>query len=149
VKDVSKAFPGVQALDNMDFEVYPSEIVALLGENGAGKSTLMKILVGAYQKDGGQIFLDGKQVEIDNPSDAMGMGLAIIYQEFNLTPTQTVAANIFISREPRQTGLRGAFGFVDRKRMEREAETLLGVVGANVAPDAIIRTLSVADRQQV
>jgi ABC-type sugar transport system ATPase subunit len=149
VKGVSKAFPGVQALDKVDFEVYPGEIVALLGENGAGKSTLMKILVGAYQKDSGQIFLDGSPVEIDSPSDAMDMGLAIIYQEFNLTPTQTVAANIFISREPRQAGLRGKFGFVDRKRMEQEAKTLLDVVGANVAPDAIIRALSVADRQQV
>ncbi len=149
VEGISKAFPGVQALDNVDFEVYPGEVVALVGENGAGKSTLMKILAGAYSKDSGHIFLDGRPVELQDPYHAQEMGISIIYQEFNLTPTQTVAANIFISHEPRQPGIAGWLGFVDRRRMEQEARSLLDVVGAQVAPDAIIRRLSVAERQQV
>ncbi|MBN1284550.1 MAG: sugar ABC transporter ATP-binding protein [Anaerolineae bacterium] len=149
VERVSKAFPGVQALDNVDFEVRPGEVVALVGENGAGKSTLMKILAGAYTKDSGRLFINEQPVELTSPSHAQEMGISIIYQEFNLTPTQTVAANIFISHEPRTPGVLGMLGFVDRRRMEREAQKLLDVVGANVAPEAIINSLSVAERQQV
>ena len=101
---ISKAFPGVQALQNVDFEIYPGEVVALVGENGAGKSTLMKIVSGAYRRDAGQIYLGGHEVEIENPHHAQQMGIAIIYQEFNLTKNQTAAANIFIAREPKAGG---------------------------------------------
>lgn len=149
VEGVSKAFPGVQALDNVHFAVNPGEVVALVGENGAGKSTLMKILSGAYRRDSGTIYLDGTPVELDNPYHAQQMGISTIYQEFNLTPTQTVAANVFISREPRRKGVLRSLGFVDRVRMEAEAQTLLDMVGTSVAPDAIIRSLSVAERQLV
>ncbi len=149
VQKVSKAFPGVQALKNVDFEVYPGEVVALVGENGAGKSTLMKILAGAYTRDSGEMILGGQPFEPLNPFHAQQMGISIIYQEFNLSPTQTVAANVFVSREPRRHGFLGRIGFIDRALMEREAQKYLDIVKTQVSPRAIIRTLSVAERQQV
>jgi ABC-type sugar transport system ATPase subunit len=149
MKGISKAFPGVQALDNVDFEVAAGEVVALVGENGAGKSTLMKILCGAYRKDTGQIFLNGQETEIESPHHAQELSISIIYQEFNLTPNQTAAANIFISQEPKQRGLGRFFGFVDRRRMEREAQEHLGRVGARVSAETLIRDLSVAEQQMV
>ena len=149
MEGISKAFPGVQALDNVDFEVAAGEVVALVGENGAGKSTLMKILCGAYRKDSGRIFLSGQEVEIESPHHAQELSIAIIYQEFNLTPNQSAAANIFISREPRQRGLGRVLNFVDRRRMEQEAQGHLEMVGARVPATALIRDLSVAEQQMV
>jgi ribose transport system ATP-binding protein len=149
MEGISKAFPGVQALDNVDFEVAKGEVVALVGENGAGKSTLMKILCGAYRKDTGRIFLDGKETEIESPHHAQRLNISIIYQEFNLTPNQSAAANIFISREPRQPGLGRFLNFVDRRRMEQEAQQHLERVGARVPATALIRDLSVAEQQMV
>jgi ribose transport system ATP-binding protein len=146
---ISKAFPGVQALDGVDFELAAGEVVALVGENGAGKSTLMKILCGVYCKDAGRIFLNGQEMEIESPHHAQQLGIAIIYQEFNLTPNQSAAANIFISREPRQRGVGRFLNFVDRRRMEREAQKHLDRVGARVSPTALIRDLSVAQQQMV
>lgn len=149
MEGISKAFPGVQALDNVDFEAAAGEVVALVGENGAGKSTLMKILCGAYRKDGGRIILDGQEVEIENPYHAQQLGIAIIYQEFNLTPNQTVAANIFIAREPRHPGVGRWLNLVDRRRMEREAQQYLERVGARISPSSLVRDLSVAQQQMV
>jgi ABC-type sugar transport system ATPase subunit len=149
MEGISKAFPGVQALDNVDFEAACGEVVALVGENGAGKSTLMKILCGAYYKDAGPIFLHGQETEIESPYHAQQLGIAIIYQEFNLTPNQSVAANIFLAREPRQSGLGRFLNFVDRHRMEREAQEHLNRVGARVPATALIRDLSVAQQQMV
>ena len=149
MEGISKAFPGVQALDNVDFEAETGEVVALVGENGAGKSTLMKILCGAYYKDAGRIFLHGQETEIESPYHAQQLGIAIIYQEFNLTQNQSAAANIFIAREPRQRGLGRFFNFVDRRRMEREAQEHLNRVGARVPATALIRDLSVAQQQMV
>ncbi|MCS6844155.1 MAG: sugar ABC transporter ATP-binding protein [Caldilineales bacterium] len=146
---ISKAFPSVQALDNVDFEVAAGEVVALVGENGAGKSTLMKILAGAYKKDAGRIFLEGKEVEIESPLHAQQLGIATIYQEFNLTRNQTAAANIFMTREPRQKGLLGKLGLVDRRRMEAEAQQILDRIGARISAAARVRDLSVAQQQQV
>ncbi|MCL7454022.1 MAG: sugar ABC transporter ATP-binding protein [Anaerolineae bacterium] len=146
---ISKAFPGVQALDSVDFEVSPGEVVALIGENGAGKSTLMKILCGAYRKDCGRIFLDGKETEIESPQHAQWLKISTIYQEFNLTPNQSAAANIFLSREPRQRGIGRFLNLVDRHRMEQEAQQHLERVGARVPSTALIRDLSVAEQQMV
>jgi ABC-type sugar transport system ATPase subunit len=149
MKSIFKAFPGVQALDDVDFEIAAGEVVALVGENGAGKSTLMKILCGAYRKDAGHIFLEGREIEIENPHHAQQHNISIIYQEFNLTPNQSAAANIFISREPRQQGIGRFLNFVDRRRMEREAQEHLERVGARVPATALIRDLSVAEQQMV
>jgi ribose transport system ATP-binding protein len=149
MEGISKRFPGVQALDNVDLEVKAGEVVALVGENGAGKSTLMKILCGAYKKDTGRIFLHGQETEVESTHHAQELGISIIYQEFNLTPNQSAAANIFISREPRQQGLGRLFNFVDRRRMEQEAQAHLNRVGARVPSTSLIRNLSVAQQQMV
>ena len=95
IKNISKAFPGVQALDNVSFSVQPGEIRALVGENGAGKSTLVKILNGNYKKDQGQILIEGKPVVIDNPLVAAKLGISIIFQELNQVDYLSVAENIF------------------------------------------------------
>jgi ribose transport system ATP-binding protein len=149
MEGISKAFPGVQALDNVDLEVAAGEVLGLVGENGAGKSTLMKILSGAYRRDAGRIFLNGQETEIESPHHAQQLGIAIIYQEFNLTPNQSAAANIFIAREPRGLSLGRFVSFVDRRRMERQAQEHLDRVGARVPATALIRDLSVAEQQMV
>jgi len=149
VEGVSKSFPGVQALKNVDFEVYRGEVVALLGENGAGKSTLMKILAGAYQKDSGHIYLNGQEIRPRNPAHSQELGISTIYQEFTLTLNQTAAANIFMGREPRYGGLLKPFKLVNRRKMERDAAELLQRVRARIDPAALVGELSVAERQQV
>lgn len=150
VEGITKIFPGgVQALKDVDFEVYPGEVLALLGENGAGKSTLMKILAGVYQRDAGHIFLGEKEIHPQNPAHSQKLGISIIYQELTVTLNQTVAANIFITREPHYRGLLTPFHLVNRRKMEQKSEELLKVVGANVTPWEIVGTLSVAERQQV
>lgn len=149
VLGVSKAFPGVQALEDVDFEVYAGEVVALLGENGAGKSTLMKILSGAYSMDRGGILMSGQPVTPDNPQHAQELGISIIYQEFNLTPNQSVATNIFLGREPYTSSFLGRLRFVDYRYMRREATRLLDQVGARFSPDVLVRDLSVAEQQMV
>lgn len=149
VRGVSKAFPGVQALENVNFEAYPGEVVALLGENGAGKSTLMKILSGVYHMDSGQIRLRGQLTVPRDPHHAQQLGIAIIYQEFNLTPNQSVATNIFLGREPYVPGLFGIARVVDYQRMRRESAALLAQVGARFSPDVLVRDLSVAQQQMV
>ncbi len=149
VEGVTKTFPGVRALDSVDFEVYPNEVVALLGENGAGKSTLMKILAGAYQKDSGRILLQGKEIHPKNPSHSQDLGISIIYQELTLTPNQTAAANIFIGHEPRYGGLLTPFRLINKRKMEQQAKELLERVGARVNPASLIENLSVSERQQV
>ena len=93
MKNITKRFGGVKALTDVSLKVEPGEIHALIGENGAGKSTLMKILSGAYQRDSGQIFIDGREVKITNPKESKELGVAIIYQEFRLAPDLTVAEN--------------------------------------------------------
>jgi len=95
VEKATKAFPGVRALDNVDFELLPGEVHVIAGENGAGKSTLIKMLSGVYPKDAGQFFIDGRQVDIDSVHKAQELGISTIYQELNLIPELTVAQNIF------------------------------------------------------
>src|SRR5262249_47150209 len=119
---ISKRFPGVVALENVSLEVYPSEVVALIGENGAGKSTLMKILGGVVNKDSGTIQLDGEQIEIDSPREASARRIEFIHQELSVLDNLDVAANIFLRREPTSAGW---LKLIDRARLYTEADALL------------------------
>ena len=102
MKGIGKTFPGVKALQGVNLTVREGQVHALLGENGAGKSTLIKILSGAYSKDEGQIFFEGKPVEIKTPQDAQALGISTIYQEFNLARDLSVAENIFLGHLPKK-----------------------------------------------
>jgi len=145
IRGITKQFPGVLALDNVSLECYPGEIHAVVGENGAGKSTLMKILVGAYQPDHGEIYLDGQRVHFHHPRQAQQAGISIIYQEFTLLPYRTVAQNIFLGREPTRHGL------IDRRAMAEKTSELLRRLKADtyISPHALVRDLSVAQQQIV
>ncbi|MEL7657960.1 MAG: sugar ABC transporter ATP-binding protein, partial [Bacillota bacterium] len=145
MRGVSKSFPGVQALNNVHLEVKPGEIHALMGENGAGKSTLMKILNGLYQPDKGEVYLSGKSQKIDNPSKALSLGLAMIYQELNPVKDMSVAENIFLGREPMKKGNL----FVDFNKMYEQAKALLDDFGMNINPKKKLRELSTAQKQMI
>jgi ribose transport system ATP-binding protein len=146
MQGISKRFLGVKALDAVDFEVYPGEIVGLLGENGAGKSTLIKILSGVYQPDAGSIQMQGQPVQIGSPHAAQQLGIATIYQELALVPYLSVAENIFLNREPRRVA---AIGMVDFTAMEREAERLLASLSVQIAGNKKVAELTVAAQQMV
>jgi ribose transport system ATP-binding protein len=145
MKEISKEFPGVKALDHVSIHINESEILALIGENGAGKSTLMKVLAGVYQPSNGQIFINGLPVTIEGPKHSQNLGISIIYQEFNLISQMSVAENIFIGREPRKIK-----GIIDRKQVKQETSKWLDRVGLKrVSPDTLITDLSVAEQQLV
>jgi inositol transport system ATP-binding protein len=143
LESISKEFPGVKALDNVSLEVAPGEIHGLLGENGAGKSTLIKIMSGAYQPDGGTMELDRQRLHLANPHQAQALGIVTIYQEFNLVPSLTIAENVFIGREPGQSG------FVDWAALRRETLIVTERLGIHLKPGSLVRNLSVADQQMV
>ena len=124
MQHISKTFPGVIALNNVQFELKEGEVHILLGENGAGKSTLVKILSGAYQKSSGQILLNGQEVIIKNPKHAQELGISIIYQELNLIPYLSTAENIFLSREPKLK-----IGMIKRKQLNLSAQKILNELG--------------------
>ena len=126
VRGVSKRFPGVQALDNVSLDLYPGEVLAVVGENGAGKSTLMKILAGVYRPDAGTVRLGGREVHFDDAREAAAAGVSLIHQELNLAENLTAAANIFLGREKT---LGGPLGWLDRPAMRREAAALMERVG--------------------
>ena len=145
LRGISKSFVGVQALDDVSFELHRGEVHILLGENGAGKSTLMKILCGAYKADAGEFFYKGNAVKIAKPSDAKSYGIAVIFQEFTLVPHLSVAQNIFLGRE-----FRGRWtGLLDKARMRSEAQQILDELEMAIDPDAELVTLGVAQQQMV
>lgn len=148
LKGISKQFPGVKALDNVDMDVKKGEVHVLLGENGAGKSTLMKILCGIYQKDSGSIFLDGKEVFINSVKDAENLGIGIIHQEFNLLPHRDVAQNIFLGKEPLKRGFLGMYT-IDKKTMHSKCEELLKTVGIDLDCHTLVKDLGIAQKQMV
>ncbi|ARQ60341.1 MULTISPECIES: sugar ABC transporter ATP-binding protein [Rhizobium] len=141
---VRKEFPGVVALDDVQFRLKRASVHALMGENGAGKSTLMKILAGIYTPDKGDIRLKGIEIQLKSPLDALENGIAMIHQELNLMPFMTVAENIWIRREPKNR-----FGFVDHGVMHRMTEELFARLNIDIDPDIEVRYLSVANRQMV
>ncbi|WJV51124.1 sugar ABC transporter ATP-binding protein [Streptomyces flavofungini] len=150
VTGLSKSFPGVRALDGVDFTARAGEVHALIGENGAGKSTLIKVLTGVYRPDPatapgtGVITYDGSQVEFDTPLAAQHAGISTIYQEVNLVPLMSVARNLFLGREPR-----GRLGLIDFRRMHREAAQALGDLGVRVDVRRPLRELGVGAQQMV
>jgi len=146
MRAITKRFPGVVALDQVDFEVARGEIVALVGENGAGKSTVMKILAGVHQPDAGEIRVDGEAVTIDGPGRAAHLGIAVIYQELEMVDALDVAGNIFLGREPRRAG---PLRLLDRSRMEQLAAQHLSRIGAAIVPRMLVSRLSTAQQQLV
>ncbi len=143
VQSVSKAFPGVQALDQVRLDLLAGECHALLGENGAGKSTLIKILAGAHQPDAGTIRLCGEEVRFHSPAQAEAAGVSVIYQEFNLVPGLTARENLFLGRE------RTRLGFFSHKAEYRAARELFGRMNVPIDPETRCAELSVAQQQVV
>jgi ribose transport system ATP-binding protein len=144
MRGISKRFPGVVALDAVDFQIARGEVVALVGENGAGKSTLMKILGGVYQPDAGEIKIDGQPVKLQNVNDAIRLGIAFIHQELNVLDNLDVAANVFLGREPRN-----AFRLIDRKKIHADTAPLLQRLGLTVSTRTRLDRLSIAQQQMV
>jgi len=143
---MSKQFPGVIALDRVDFHVAAGEIVGLVGENGAGKSTLMKILAGIHRADSGTITIDDVPVVMHGPADAARLGIAIIHQELEVIDSIDVAGNVFLGREPHRAG---PLHLLDRARMEADTERHLARIGVQISPRAVLRRLSTAQQQFV
>jgi ribose transport system ATP-binding protein len=144
VKNVCKSFPGVQALENVNFSLKKGEVHALIGENGAGKSTLIKILSGAYHLDSGEISVNGQQVTIDNPRKAFDLGITVIYQELNLNPFLPIYENVFLGRE-----FRNKFGLLNSSKAIKETKKLLAQCGLDISPKTIVKDLGVAQQQLV
>jgi ribose transport system ATP-binding protein len=142
--DITRRFPGVTALDSVNFDIQAGEVLGLIGENGAGKSTLVKIIGGILRPDEGRIIFDGTPVDILGPHHAELLGVSIIHQEHNLIPNLSIADNIFIGRERRRIGC-----VVDTRRSIQDARLLLEKVGLNEDPSRIISELSVSQRQMV
>jgi ribose transport system ATP-binding protein len=142
---ITKKFPGVKALDNVDFDLKKGEVHILVGENGAGKSTLAKVILGAYVADEGEIFFEGEKVAFHSTKDALAKGIAAVYQEFTLIPYLNVAQNIFFNREPRNF-----LGIIDHKKMERDSVELLKSLNCEyINVKSYVKKLSVAEQQMV
>lgn len=143
VRNLNKSFPGVHALKDVHFDLYSGEVHTLVGENGAGKSTLMKVLAGVYQKDSGEILVNGKPAEIPNPRAAQRLGISIIHQELNLMNHLTAAQNIFIGREPKKyLGL-----FLDEKQLNSKTQDLFSLLKMDIDPRVKIGELTIAKQQ--
>jgi ribose transport system ATP-binding protein len=142
--NITKTYPGVIALDNVSFDLNKSEVHVLLGENGAGKSTLMKILAGAEKRSNGEIYIDEKQVQINNPIDAQKLGVVMIYQELNVVPQLTVGENIFLGKEPKKKN-----GLIDWNKLFSDSGQLLKKLNSDINVKEIVNNLSVAGQQIV
>jgi len=146
MRGIDKSFPGVHALDHVDFSLRAGEIHCLVGENGAGKSTLMKVLMGVHRPDSGQIFLEGRPVRIDYPHQALRLGISMVFQELNLVPVLSVAENVFLGVEPL---LFGPLGVVDWRTLRRRTAEVIERFGFPIEPGAIVSRLSRAKQQLV
>jgi ABC-type sugar transport system ATPase subunit len=144
LKHISKMFGHVHALADVEFQVLPGEVMALVGDNGAGKSTLIKVISGAHQPTSGEIYLDGKRIHIPNPRVAANFGIATVYQDLALVDQRSVAANLFLGREP------GRGMVVDRKRMTEEAEQVIAKLHIQIpSVHTLVGNLSGGQRQAV
>jgi len=144
VKNMSKEFPGVRALDHVDLKLMPGEVRALVGENGAGKSTLIKIISGVYRPTEGEIFINGMREDIVDPYYALKIGIVPVHQEINLEPYLMISENIFIGRQPKNK-----FGMIDYKKMNADAAKWLSELGVTVDPTLPLGMASIAERQMV
>ncbi len=148
MRDVSKSFPGVKALDHAQLKLRPGTVHALMGENGAGKSTLMKCMFGIYKMDEGAIYIDGEKTTIQNPLDAWDKGISMVHQELQPIPARTIGENIFLGRYPLKK-LLGIFPIVDHEKMYADTEKLLKRVRMDFDPRKKLGTLSVSQMQSV
>lgn len=144
MREITKTFPGVVALDEVTFQCSAGEVHAVVGENGAGKSTLMKLLAGVYQPDAGEIIIEGRAVQFSSPHEAQDVGVSIIYQELNLLPDMSVAENVFLGREAV-----GAMGVLNDRDIEARASEVLQRLGVKIDPRARLGLLSVPQQQMV
>jgi ABC-type sugar transport system ATPase subunit len=144
MNNITKAFPGVLALDEVDFDLYPGEVHALLGENGAGKSTLIKIISGLYQRDAGAMRVDGQEVNFTAPDESIAQGIKVVYQELDLVPGLSVGENVFLGNYPHTS-----FGTVDWRELRQKTSELLHELGQDIDPTTLISHLRVAEQQLV
>ncbi len=144
MEHISKSFPGVKALNDVQLTVRRGTVHALMGENGAGKSTLMKVLIGMYIPEEGEITFQGKKIKIENTQQALKMGISMIHQELSPEPYMTVAENIYLGREPL-----GRLKLIDKKKMIADTRALLDRLEINIDPNTVMRNLSVANTQMV
>ena len=143
LRKVSKRYPGMLAVDSVDFELRAGEIHALLGENGAGKSTLVKLIAGSFTDYTGEVRIAGEAVSLHSPARSKALGIEMIHQELSLALPLSVAENILAGRLPTK------FGFLDRKAMRREAKELLEQVGLSFDPDTLVEQISLPEAQLV
>ena len=144
MENISVEFPGVKALDNVDFTLNKGEVHVLIGENGAGKSTLIKVLGGIYKTTSGKIYIENKEVHLHNAKQAKDTGINIIYQELNLVRSLSVAENVFLGNAPLTKG-----GFINWKKMYLETLNILGILKVNINPKTIVKNLGLAEQQMV
>lgn len=147
LKGVCKSFPGVKALDNVQLALRPGTVHALMGENGAGKSTLMKCLFGIYKMDAGEIYMNGQKIQVDNPDEAMKLGIAMVHQELQPVPARSVAENLFLGRFPVKKI--GPIQMVDHKKMYEDTAYWLHEVKMDFNPKAMLGDLSIGQMQSV
>lgn len=148
---LSKRFGGVHALEDVSFEVYPGEVLALAGDNGAGKSTLIKIVAGVHRPDGGEVFFKGERVAFSEPREARNAGIETIYQDLALADNLDVGANVFLGREPGRK-LFGLLPAIDRRKMREESREVLSLLDIEIRDEALsrpVRALSGGQRQAV
>jgi ribose transport system ATP-binding protein len=143
--DISKSFPGVKALQNINIQVYGGKVLALLGENGAGKSTLMKVLSGVYKKDEGKILIEGKEVNINGIKEAENLGITIIHQELSVLPNMTVYENIFLGNEK----VSGFFKKLNKSEMKNQSIEMLKGIGCCIDPEMMVSKINVGEMQMI
>jgi simple sugar transport system ATP-binding protein len=149
-RGLSRSFGHVRALTNCDFDIYPGEVVALIGDNGAGKSTLVKALTGNLALDEGELYFQGERVHISSPQEASALGMEVVYQDLALAPHLNPVQNMFLGREIPRKGILGKLGFMDEKAMKESAVRGFEELGGTVrAMDAPIGSMSGGQRQQV